>query len=359
MVMKDSSLFRPTHILVRGAYDAKGEVVGFGTPASILNYDTVSFGKNRLGLTKWLLDEKNPLTSRVFVNRMWQEFFGRGIVKTVGDFGMQGELPSHPELLDWVANDFRKNKWDVKRLVKQLVMSATYRQSANISKEKAGIDPENIYLSRMSRSRLAAEFTRDLTLSTCGLLNEEIGGPSVKPYQPKGIWEMATSGRGLSKYIQDHGDKLYRRGMYTFIKRTVPPPALLVFDGSSRDQCEVKRNRTNTPLQALVMLNDPTVLEASRVLAENLMGEQTSMDEKIVYAFRKIVCRMPKEKEKQLLKSYFENEKKLTASKSAELESFTKTGESKSKNIADQSSLAALMKVIMTIYNMEETIMKT
>jgi hypothetical protein len=359
MVMKDSSLFRPTHILVRGAYDAKGEVVGFGTPNAILDFDTARFSKNRLGLAKWLLDEKNPLTARVFVNRMWQEFFGRGLVKTSGDFGMQGELPSHPELLDWLSADFRKNKWDIKRLVKQLVMSATYRQSTVASKDKLATDPENIYLSRMTRTRLAAEFTKDLALASSGLLNEEIGGPSVKPYQPKGIWEAATSGRGLTKYIQDHGNDLYRRGMYTFIKRTVPPPAMLVFDGSSRDQCEVKRSRTNTPLQALVMMNDPTVLEASRVLAEKLMTKQNSLEEKINEAFRIIVCRVPKEKEKQLLKVYFENEKKLAEANVKETEQLIKVGEFKHEKIEDQPSLAALMKVVMTIYNMEETITKT
>ncbi len=359
MVMRDSSLFRKTHILVRGAYDAKGEVVGFGTPEAILNYDTTRFAQNRLGLVNWLLDEKNPLTSRVYVNRLWQEFFGRGLVKTSGDFGMQGELPSHPELLDWLAIDFKNNKWDVKRIVKQMVMSATYRQSTIITKDKSAVDPENIYLSHMSRTRLAAEFTRDLALQSSGLLNDEIGGPSVKPYQPKGLWEIATSGRGLTKYIQDHGDKLYRRGMYTFIKRTVPPPALLVFDGSSRDQCEVKRNRTNTPLQALVMMNDPVVLEASRVLAEKLMTDQTSVDEKITVAFRSIVCRLPKEKEKKLLNDFFENERKIIKSNLTSAELLVKTGEYKHPKIDDQPSLAALMKVIMTIYNMEEAITKT
>jgi hypothetical protein len=359
MMMRDSTKMRPTHVLVRGAYDAKGEVVGWGTPKAILEYDTMRFAKNRLGLSKWLLDEKNPLTARVFVNRIWQEFFGRGLVKTAGDFGMQGELPSHPELLDWLATDFRNNHWDIKRLVKQMVMSATYRQSTSISQEKLAIDPENIYLSRAPRVRLAAEFTRDLTLASSGLLNDEIGGPSVKPYQPKGIWEAATSGRGLSRYIQDHGSELYRRGMYCFIKRTVPPPSLLVFDGSSRDQCEVKRLRTNTPLQALVMMNDPVVTEAARVLAERVMLTETSAQEKIETVFRKIVCRKPKEKEMQLLESYFENEKKELAANKKDATALIQLGEFKHEPISDQVTLAALIKVIMTIYNMEETITKT
>ena len=357
MVMKDSSLYRPTHILVRGAYDAKGEVVGFGTPSAILNFDTTRFGKNRLGLAQWLLDDKNPLTARVFVNRIWQEFFGRGLVKTSGDFGMQGELPTHPELLDWLATDFTKNGWDVKRLVKQLVMSATYRQSSATTKGKQAVDPENIYLSHMTRARLGAEFTRDFVLATSGLLNEEIGGPSVKPYQPKGLWEIATSGRGLTKYIQDHGDKLYRRGMYTFIKRTVPPPAMLVFDGSNRDQCEVKRNRTNTPLQALVMMNDPAVLEASRVLAEKIMVSNNSIDENITVAFRTLVCRTPKSEEIKIFKTFFDSEKKLTTTEKKD--QLIKLGEFKHAEIKDKESLAAFIKVIMTMYNMEETITKS
>jgi Protein of unknown function (DUF1553)/Protein of unknown function (DUF1549)/Planctomycete cytochrome C len=359
MVMGDSTKMRPTHVLVRGAYDAKGEVVGWGTPKAILEYDTLRFAKNRLGLSKWLLDEKNPLTARVFVNRIWQEFFGRGLVKTAGDFGMQGELPSHPELLDWLARDFRNNNWDIKHLVKQIAMSATYRQSTSISQEKLAIDPENIYLSRAPRVRLAAELTRDLTLASSGLLNDEIGGPSVKPYQPKGIWEAATSGRGLSRYIQDHGSELYRRGMYSFIKRTVPPPSLLVFDGSTRDQCEVKRLRTNTPLQALVMMNDPVVVEASRVLAEQIMLTKVSEQEKIETAFRKIVCRKPKEKEMQLLESYFENEKKELEANKKDAMALIQSGEFKHEQISDQVTLAAFIKVIMTIYNMEETITKT
>lgn len=188
---------------------------------------------------------------------------------------MQGEMPSHPQLLDWLAVDFMENNWDVKRLVKQIVMSATYKQSSVISKEKLAMDPTNIFLSRAPRLRMTAETIRDLALSSSSLLVKEIGGPSVKPYQPKGIWESSTSGRGvLARYVQDHGDKLYRRGLYSFIKRTVPPPGMLVFDASNRDQCEVKRLRTNTPLQALVLMNDPLILESSRVFAERLISEK-------------------------------------------------------------------------------------
>ncbi|HEY9487814.1 MAG TPA: PSD1 and planctomycete cytochrome C domain-containing protein, partial [Chryseosolibacter sp.] len=310
MVMKDSSVVRPTYVLIRGAYDVLGDQVDFQVPQEIFPFDTTRFPKNRLGLAQWMTDKNHPLTSRVFVNRIWQEFFGQGIVKTSGDFGMQGELPSHPELLDWLALDFMNNGWDTKRLVKQIVMSATYQQSAEVSEKKLSIDPENKYLARASRLRLPSEFVKDHVLASSGLLVEEIGGPSVKPYQPDGIWELSTSGRGvLANYVQDHGDKLYRRGMYNFIKRTVPPPVMLMFDASNRDQCEVHRIATNTPLQALIMMNDPMVLEASRVLSERLMLENLSPEARIEKASRLILCRKAGEKELGILKRFFEEEK--------------------------------------------------
>jgi hypothetical protein len=256
-VMGDRDTLRKTYILNRGVYDAHGTEVEAGTPKSVLPFGS-QYAKNRLGLSKWLFDKQNPLTSRVFVNQVWQEFFGRGLVKTSGDFGMQGELPSHPELLDWLAVDFMNHGWNIKRLVKQIVSSATYRQSAVVSAEKLRTDPENILLARAPRYRIPAESVRDVVLASSGLLVKTIGGPSVKPYQPGGLWEAATSGRGiLANYKQDHGQSLYRRGMYTFIKRTVPPPTMSIFDASNRDQCEVKRLNTNTPLQALVMLKEP------------------------------------------------------------------------------------------------------
>ncbi|HZY80413.1 MAG TPA: PSD1 and planctomycete cytochrome C domain-containing protein [Cyclobacteriaceae bacterium] len=355
MIMRDSNVFRPTHLLSRGAYDAPAEVVPMGTPDRILGFDTTQFSKNRLGLANWVLDETNPLTSRVFVNRTWEQLFGRGIVKTSGDFGMQGELPSHPELLDWLAVDFVKNGWDIKRLIKQIVMSGTYRQSSVVSKEKLARDPENIYLSHAPRIRLTAELSRDLVLASSGELTEEIGGPSVKPYQPKGIWEVATSGRGLTRYNQDHDDKLYRRGLYTFIKRTVPPPSLLVFDASNRDQCEVRRLRTNTPLQALVMMNDPQVNEAARVLAESLINDE----DKIEKAFRLIICRKASNKEIDILSKYFEEEKKTFTSNVADADKLISIGEFKHQKIEDKAGLAAMIEVIMTIYNMEEAIVKS
>ncbi|MGV3642104.1 MAG: PSD1 and planctomycete cytochrome C domain-containing protein [Adhaeribacter sp.] len=353
----EDSVRRKTHVLSRGAYDAPAEEVQAATPRAILPFNA-RYPKNRLGLSQWLFDPKNPLPARVFVNRMWQEFFGRGLVKSSGDFGMQGELPSHPELLDWLAVDFRSHNWDIKRLVRQLVTSATYRQSAQISEEKRLQDPENIFLARSPRYRIPAEFVRDLVLASSGLLNKTIGGPSVKPYQPPGLWEGATSGRGLlSVYKQDHGPSLYRRGMYTLIKRTVPPPAMSIFDASNRDQCEVKRLTTNTPLQALIMLNDPTVLEAARVLAARLQQQVAAPEEQIRRAFRTIVCRRPREKELALLSQYYRSELKTLSRQSAEKR--LAVGEYPLPEKADKIRLAALMQVVATIYNLEETLSKS
>lgn len=359
MVMQDMPARRPTYLLKRGAYDAPGDRVNIGLPTAVMPFDSVKYGNNRLGLVNWLIDKKNPLTARVFVNRMWQELFGRGLVKTSGDFGMQGEMPSHPELLDWMALDFMNNGWNIKRLIKQIVMSSTYRQSSEITEKKLAADPENILLSRGPRARMAAETIRDLALASSGLLVRKIGGPSVKPYQPKGIWESSTSGRGiLARYIQDHGDKLYRRGLYSFIKRTVPPPGMLVFDASNRDQCEVNRMRTNTPLQALVILNDPLILESARVFAEQLMLQNSSAREKIEVAFRSIVCRKPTAEELKILTNYYEEETKVNSRSPEKARKYIKTGEYPIADVKDVGSLAALMQVVHTIYNLEESITK-
>jgi hypothetical protein len=291
---------------------------------------------------------------------MWQEIFGRGIVKSSGDFGMQGDLPTHPQLLDWLSVDFMEHGWDIKRLMKQIVMSATYRQSAKATPEALQKDPENIYLGRAPRIRIKAEFVRDLVLSTSGLLVKTIGGPSVKPYQPRGLWEMATSGRGvLATYKQDKGDDLYRRGMYTFIKLTVPPPGMIMFDASNRDQCEVKRGQTNTPLQALIMMNDPTVLEAARVFAERLSLQKAGADEKIKKAFKQIICRAPNKTEEKILNDYYNEQVQLYNNGKLDAAATLKVGEYKSEKGVDKKSTAALMKVITTIYNMEEAITKS
>jgi len=356
-VMGDLDTTRKTYVLKRGVYDAPGEEVQPGTPTSILPFSD-KYPKNRLGLSQWLFDKKNPLTARVYVNILWQEFFGKGIVKTSGDFGMQGELPSHPALLDWLASDFMEHNWDIKRLVKQMVTSSTYRQSAVVTKEKLAADPDNVLLARGPRYRIHAEFIKDLVLSSSGLLNKTIGGPSVKPYQPAGLWEGATSGRGLlSVYNQDHGGSLYRRGMYTLIKRTVPPPTMGIFDASNRDLCEVKRLKTNTPLQALVMMNDPAVLEASRVLAGKLLQEKTESKDKIIKAFRLIVCRKPNEKELGVLTAYYDKELKTIKPEAAR--KMVAVGEYPMIKNIDIKTLAALMRVVSTIYNLEETITKS
>jgi len=356
--LKDSS--RKTYVLNRGQYGSPTVEVTPHAPTAILPYDTTKFPRNRIGLAEWTVDKNNPLTARVFVNQMWQEIFGRGLVKTSGDFGMQGELPSHPELLDWLSVDFMEHNWDIKRLVKQMLMSATYRQSDAASKEQLEKDPENKYYARGPRNRLPAESIRDMILASSGLLNKAIGGPSVKPYQPKGLWEGATSGRGvLATYKQDHKEDLYRRGMYTFIKLTVPPPSMIMFDASNRDQCEVKRSKTNTPLQALIMENDPTMLEASRVLAQNLALQQSSAQDKITKAFRLIVCRHPSAKENSILNEYYTEQLVEFQQKKLSADTTLKVGEYPINDKADKTESAALMKVIEMIYNLEESITKT
>lgn len=358
-VMADRDTLRKTYILNRGAYDSPGKEVSVGTPKSILAFDK-NLPKNRLGLSKWLFDKRNPLTARVFVNQLWQEIYGRGIVKTVGDMGMQGELPSHPELLDWLAVDFMENDWDIKRLLKKMVSSATYQQSAVISKSKLQADPDNIYLSRATRYRIKAELVRDLVLSSSGLLIKTIGGPSVKPYQPNGLWENATSGRGILRtYKQGHGEDLYRRGMYTFIKRTVPPPVMGIFDASNRDQCEVGRLKTNTPLQALIMMNDPTVLEAARVLATKLDAEKTQLQDKVIKAFRLIVCRKPSEKEIKLLNTYYNDQLITFKKEQGRADKLLAIGEFPKPEKMNKTSVAAMMQVITALYNLEETITRS
>jgi hypothetical protein len=358
-VMGEQDTLRKTYILDRGVYDQPTIEVKPAAIAAVMPYDTVRTPRNRLGLAQWTVNKANPLTARVFVNQMWQELFGRGLVKTAGDFGMQGELPTHPELLDWLAVDFMAHGWNIKRLIKLIVMSATYRQSAAVSKESLQKDPENIYYSHAPRLRLKAEGVRDMVLESSGLLVKTIGGPSVKPYQPKGLWEAATSGRGaLATYKQERGENLYRRGMYTFIKLTVPPPGMAIFDASNRDQCEVKRLQTNTPLQALMMLNDPTVLEASRVLAQTLMKEKSGMDEKIKTAFQRIICRTPTEKSMGILKRYYAEQLQAFQTKKLDAGATLHVGEYPPDEGLNKMETAALMKVINTIYNMEEALIK-
>lgn len=361
-VMGDRDSLRTTHILERGVYDAPGEIVEPGTPSAIMRFgETLS--PNRMGLTKWLFDKDNPLTSRVFVNRIWAEFFGKGLMETVGDFGMQGNLPTHPELLDWLAVDFMENGWDIKRLIKQLVTSATYMQSSSVSEGQLLSDPTNRYYTRSERVRIKAEFVKDLIMASSGLLNPEIGGPSVKPYQPEGLWEAAASTGAkyglLGTYIQDKGEKLYRRGLYTFVKRTLPPPGMIIFDASNRDLCEAQRSTTNTPLQALVMMNDPTVLEASRVLAANLLSWEGTMEDKIHRAFKLIVNRSPSDTEMDILIAYYQEQLDLFGVDVESAKKVLDVGEYPKAENVDTLIHAALMQVISLIYNLEEAITKS
>ncbi|PRY87989.1 cytochrome c [Mongoliibacter ruber] len=357
-VMEELDSLRPTYILDRGLYDAPTSQVFPSTPMSVLEFGT-NYPKNRLGLAQWTVSKENPLTARVFVNLIWQEIFGQGIVKSTGDFGMQGDLPSHPELLDWLAVDFMGNGWDIKRLLKQILSSATYKQSSFVDRKALEKDPENIFLSRYPRLRLPAENVRDLVLASSGLLVTEIGGPSVKPYQPKGLWEASTSGRGeLKTYVQDTGDKLYRRGLYTFIKLTSPPPMPIIFDGSNRDQCEVNRGRTNTPLQALVMLNDPMVLEAASNLALTISKKHEDPSEALREAFVRILSRNPKNEELKVLEHYLKEEKERFTSNMDQAYSLVQVGNYPPKKEEINPDVAAMMQVITMLYNLEETITK-
>jgi len=359
-VMEEADTVRTTYILNRGAYDQPTDLVKPGALAAVLPFDTTRYQRNRLGLAEWTVTKENPLTARVFVNQIWQEFFGAGLVKTTGDFGMQGNLPTHPELLDWLAVDFMEHDWDIKRLVKQIVLSATYRQSSEVKEKHLAIDPENLYLARSPRLRFKAELIRDMVLATSNLLVKDIGGPSVKPYQPKGLWEVASSGRGeLKTYEQDQDSALYRRGMYTFIKLTLPPPSMIMFDASNRDQCEVKRTTTNTPLQALIMMNDPTVLEASRVFAQQLQAENKGVETNLSKAFRSIICRKATQKEIDILKEYYAEQLALFQAKKLDAYKTLAVGEFPINKKLNLDESAALMKVVNTIYNLEEAITKS
>ncbi|MBO9595970.1 MAG: PSD1 domain-containing protein [Niabella sp.] len=359
-VMGELDTLRTTYILNRGVYDQHGEPVTAGALQAVMRFDTARYPKNRLGLAQWTVNKQNPLTARVFVNQLWAQLFGKGIVKTIGDFGMQGNLPTHPELLDWLAVDFMEHGWNVKALIRKMVLSATYRQSSRIDPKAMEKDPDNVYYARSSRIRLPAESIRDAVLGSSGLLNKAIGGPSVKPYQPKGLWEAATSGRGaLTSYSQDSDSDLYRRGIYTFIKLTVPPPSMIIFDASNRDQCEVNRLTTNTPLQALIMMNDPTVLEASRVFAERLSEKGTGTEQVIRIAFESILCRKPAAREMDILKKYYTDQLNVFNHKKKEAGKTLSVGEyPHSTDPAGNLKAAALMRVINMIYNMEETIVK-
>jgi len=363
MVMSDDHP-RKTFVLERGVYDAPTTVqVSSRAPAAIMPYDSSKYGSNRLGLAKWLFAPENPLTSRVMVNRLWQEIFGRGIVATSDDFGNQGALPTHPELLDYLSVSFRTNGWDIKFLLKLMVMSSTYRQSSASDDKLRKIDPDNIYMARSSRYRLNSEMIRDNVLASSGLLHAELGGPSVKPYQPEGLWEaisVGIKGRGESEYIADQGEKLYRRSLYTYWRKTIPPPSMLIFDSPMKEFCEVRRVRTSTPLQALNMLNDPQLLEAARVLGSRLVEDQSlTVEKKIALAFRKITSRQPEGQEIEILVKGYQEEYARYSANPAEAKKFLQVGAYPQNNKLDQLECAAMMHVVSIIYNLDEAISKS
>jgi hypothetical protein len=308
MVMAESRHPLKSHILLRGAYDMPGTEVSVSTPASVLPWSQ-DYEQNRAGLADWLLSPDNPLTSRVIVNRYWQLFFGQGLVTTPHDFGSQGSLPTHPLLLDYLASRLQED-WDVRQLIRTIVLSETYRRSSTATDDQLEKDPDNLLLARGARHRLQAEMIRDNALAASGLLNSEVGGQSVKPYQPAGLWfEKLNFSEALLHYVPDHGDKLYRRSMYTFIRRTTPPPFMTTFDSGSRDVCLVKRSETNTPLQALNLLNDPQFVEAARVLAQRVQQEAgDEAGQQLRLAYRLVTGRRAEEAELTILRNLYAEE---------------------------------------------------
>ncbi|AMV18318.1 DUF1553 domain-containing protein [Planctomyces sp. SH-PL14] len=355
MVMAEMSPRRKTHLLKRGQYDQPGEEVQPGVvdlfpevPADVAS---------RLDLARWLTHPKHPLTARVAVNRWWEMLLGTGLVETVEDFGIQGALPTHPELLDWLATELIRQNWNTRALLRQIVLSATYRQSSRTTPELLERDPRNRLLARGPRYRLPAETVRDNALAISGLLVERVGGPSVKPYQPEGLWEDVSVER-RDKYAPDLGDGLYRRSMYTFWKRTCPPPGMSAFDAPDRETCVVRRSRTNTPLQALVLLNDPTYVEAARKLAERTLLGSADDNARLVRLFELAVCRTPDAPETELL---LRVEKEARAKFTADPDAAKKllaVGHSPLPEKLDPAELAAWTTVASLVLNLDETISK-
>ncbi len=359
MVMKDMEESRNTYLLNRGLYSAREEVVTASTPESVLSFPD-SLTRNRLGLARWMFMEQNPLTARVAVNRYWQMIFGTGIVSTTNDFGSQGSLPSHPELLDWLAVDFRDSGWDVRNLLKNMVISATYRQSSKFREEIQKRDPENILLAKSPSYRLQAEMIRDNALAASGLLVDEVGGESVKPYQPDSLWiELGNFSHDLLYFVQDHGDDLYRRSMYSFIRRTSPPPYMTTFDVATRSVCIVKREITNTPLQALNLMNDPQFVESAKVLAERVYGEDKGGPEaQISRAFRLVTSRKPQKTELDVLLNMYNREETRFLNNTKEAQDLLEVGEYEINAEFPRPQVAALTMVANTLFNLDETYTK-
>jgi hypothetical protein len=360
MVMEEMREPKPAYILKRGAYDAHGERVTANTPGCLPpmkleeKVGESNLVPNRLDLARWLFSPEHPLTARVAVNRFWQMCFGRGIVETSDNFGNQGTPPTHPELLDWLARDFMEHGWDVKRTLKQMVLSSTYRQSSRITPELLARDPEDKLLARAPARRLTSEMLRDQALAMSGLLVEKLGGPAVKPYQPEGLWEVAM---GNPRYDRGKGPDLYRRSLYTFWKRTVPPPAMVTFDAAERNVCIVRRQSTSTPLQALVLLNDPQFVEAARLLGQRMLTEGgKTLDEQVAWVFRSVTARSPSEKEAAILKRLLEEQRELFRANPKEATKLLTVGDMKNDPKLSSIELAASAALALAILNHDEAI---
>jgi hypothetical protein len=349
------------HVLFRGEYDKRREEVKPDTPDALPPMPA-DLPRDRLGLAQWLILAENPLTARVAVNRFWQEVFGAGLVRTTGDLGVSGELPSHPDLLDWLAVEFRASGWDVKHLFRLIVESATYRQSAAVTAEKREKDPYNRLLSRGPRFRMDAEMIRDAALSSAGILVAKIGGPSVKPYQPEGVWEaVAMPESNTHFYHPDHGEKLYRRSLYTLWKRSAPPASLEIFNAPSRELCTVRRERTNTPLQALVTLNDPQFVEAARALAQLTLARARAGDTdecRIDFIARRLLSRPLRADELAIVRATLAKLLAFYHSHAEDAARLLTVGESKPDPKVDPTTLAAWTMLANELMNLDEFICK-
>jgi hypothetical protein len=354
MVMQDIDK-RKTFVLIRGAYDKKGDEVQPGVPERIFAGPTAP--RNRLDLAKWLVHPDHPLTARVAVNRWWEMLFGTGLVETSEDFGIQGSPPSNPELLDWLATELVRTKWDQRAMLKWMVLSATYRQSSNVSPALLERDPRNRLFARGPRHRLPGEMVRDQALFVSGLLKEKIGGPSVKPYQPDGLWEDVSVER-REKYTPDAGDGLYRRSLYTFWKRTCPPPGLSTFDAPDRETCVVRRARTNTPLQALALLNDPTYVEAARKLAERVLASGKTDAARMAVAWTVVLGRDPRPEEAKILQGVLDASRTRYAKEAGAAGKLLAVGRSPRDPKADPAELAAWTVSMSALLNLDEAISK-
>ena len=357
-VMQEKNDSPMAYVLFRGEYDKQRDPVKPDTP-SCLPPMPPDFPKNRLGLARWLVRPENPLTARVTVNRFWQQVFGMGLVRTSGDFGSTGESPSHPELLDWLAVEFRDSGWDVKKMFRLIVTSATYRQAATMTPEKLEKDEQNRLLSRGPRFRMDAEMIRDYALDASGLLSAKIGGPSVRPYQPPKVWEAVAMPESDTRvYKQDHGESLYRRSMYTFWKRAAPPASMDIFNAPSREVCTVRRERTNTPLQALVTLNDTQFVEAARVLAEHALEASPDDDKRIDFLARRLLARPFRAEETGTVKSSLAQLQDYYKSHDDDAKRLIAVGESPVDSKLNPPILAAWTMLTNELMNLDEVLNK-